>query len=173
MSGSVHTRSMRESDIPCVAEIHIAAWRTAYEGIVRRERMDALSVAKAESTLWLRLGATDTNYIVCEVHGELTGFVSHGPVRDVEGLPSEPGVAEIHALYVHPDHWGDGCGRALVQAVRERLRGDWDQLVLWTLQENPAARAFYSAVGFQEVPDSARLRPDLGARVLLYRLPLT
>jgi len=163
---------MQGSDVERVAEIHVAAWRVAYEGIVSRERTDSLSVAKTVGTLRRRLAEPHANYIVGEWRGELIGFTSHGPVRDTGGLVNGPGVAEIYSMYVHPDHWGRGCGRALVDAVVARLSGEWSELVLWTLEENPAACAFYASVGFQAVPGSARPRPDLGARVVLYRLPL-
>ena len=169
MSEALRTRSMRASDVERVAEIHVAAWRVAYEGIVRRERMNSLSVAATAGAMRRRFTASRANHIVCEWRGELFGFASFGPARAEQ---ADPGVAEVYALYVHPDRWGAGCGRALVEDVRERLCDDWEELVLWTLEENAAARSFYLRVGFQEVPDSARLRPDLGAHVLLFRLPL-
>lgn len=164
---------MRESDIERVAEIHVAAWRVAYEGIVRRQRMDSLSVAKARGAWRRRFSAAHTNNIVCEWNGELVGFASFGPARKVRGQPAEPGAAELYAIYVHPDRWGLGCGRALLAKVLARLHGEWEQLVLWTLVENAAARAFYVSVGFQEVRNSSRPRADLGADVSLLSLPLS
>lgn len=172
MSGSAHTRSMRESDLDRVAEIHVAAWRMAYAGIVRSERMDSLSVAKARGAWRRRFGAAHMNHMVCEWDGELVGFASYGSSRKVRGRPVEPGVAEIYALYVHPERWRLGCGRALLDAVVARLHGEWEALALWTLKENGGARAFYVGAGFQEVRNSSRPRADLGADVLLLTLPL-
>ena len=132
MSEFAHTRTMQESDIERIAEIHVAAWRIAYEGIVRRERMDSLSVAAARGAWRRRFGAAHTSHIVCEWDGELVGFVSYGPMRDVRGRHAEPGVAELYALYVHPDRWGRGCGMALLDAVLARLRDEWDELLQGT-----------------------------------------
>lgn len=52
----------------------------------------------------------------------------------------------IDQLYIHPDHWRQGIGRALLAHARrlspERLR-------LFTLQVNLNARAFYEKNGFR------------------------
>jgi len=163
---------MQESDIERVAEIHVAAWHNAYVGIVRQERIDSLSVTTSMKTWRRRFREQDTRHMVCEWDGELVGFASYGPARVVRGGPAGPGLAEIYAFYVHPERWRLGCGRTLLNAVIARLHGEWEAIVLWTLEQSSEARAFYASAGFQEVQNSSRPHANLGADVLLYRLSL-
>ncbi len=58
------------------------------------------------------------------------------------------GEASVEHLYVAPDAWRRGIGRALVgRAKRERPAG----LDLWVFERNRAAIAFYEAHGFSVV----------------------
>lgn len=57
------------------------------------------------------------------------------------------GEAELDGLFTHPDHWGEGVGRALVaEAVRRArlLRAPYLNVV-----GNPNAEGFYAACGFE------------------------
>jgi GNAT superfamily N-acetyltransferase len=52
----------------------------------------------------------------------------------------------IHALYLHPDHRGQGIGSALLNHAKHETR----QLDLWTFQANSGAQRFYERHGFCE-----------------------
>ena len=47
----------------------------------------------------------------------IVGFIDVGASRD------EDADAELFSLYVHPDSWGTGVGRALIEAGEQRLTG--------------------------------------------------
>lgn len=51
----------------------------------------------------------------------------------------------IDQLYVHPDHWRQGIGEALLNFAKSRYP---EHLWLYTLQVNVNARAFYEKNGF-------------------------
>ena len=51
----------------------------------------------------------------------------------------------IDQLYVHPDHWRQGIGEALLNFARDQHP---EHLWLYTLQVNVNARAFYEKNGF-------------------------
>jgi GNAT superfamily N-acetyltransferase len=54
------------------------------------------------------------------------------------------GYAELCALYVDPDHWGQGVGKALISAARERLVAlGFQNALLWVLTGNDRADRFY------------------------------
>lgn len=80
----------------------------------------------------------------------------------------------ITAVYVDPDQWQRGHGRALATAAESAAgREGFEQLVLWVLHTNDAAFAFYATLGF--APDGAeRTDSQLGVelRVVRYRLRL-
>jgi GNAT superfamily N-acetyltransferase len=81
--------------------------------------------------------------LVAEIDGEIVGYVSVGPCRD------EPSEGELYAIYVHPEHWGTGIGRELIQAGEQRMRElGHQEAVLWVLEDNPRARRFYEAAGW-------------------------
>jgi GNAT superfamily N-acetyltransferase len=81
--------------------------------------------------------------IVAEVEGEIIGFVSVGAARD------DDAEGELYAIYVHPEHWGTGTGRALMEAGEDELwRLGHQQVVLWVLDDNPRARRFYEIAGW-------------------------
>ncbi len=82
--------------------------------------------------------------------GAVTGFVSFGPSRDADAV----GFGEIYALYVDPERYQGGVGRLLMAEARQRLQGaGFDAAVLWVLQGNRRALAFYEREGW--VPDGA------------------
>ena len=62
-------------------------------------------------------------------------------------LPRADGEAELDGLFTHPDHWGQGVGRALIAEAERRAR-------LWgaprlNVVGNPNAEGFYTACGFE------------------------
>lgn len=84
--------------------------------------------------------------IVGEVDGEIVGFSTIRPAPEDD---ADARTAEMPTLYVHPDSWRLGYGRALCGAAlqRARVRG-FTELTLWVVEVNEAAVAFYEALGF-------------------------
>src|ERR671925_859377 len=125
------------ADAEAVGRVQVQTWQTAYAHIFPRDELARLSIEQRED-MWRRHPP-----LVAEVGGEIVGFVSVGRSRD------EGGDGELYAIYVHPDHWGTGTGRALIVAGEERLRqlGHKDAL-LWVLEDNPRARRFYELAGW-------------------------
>jgi GNAT superfamily N-acetyltransferase len=70
--------------------------------------------------------------IVAEFHGEIAGFAAL-----VGG--------ELDGLFVEPDLWGGGIGRALINAAAHEARRKGLAL---TVIANPSARGFYESCGF-------------------------
>jgi ribosomal protein S18 acetylase RimI-like enzyme len=90
--------------------------------------------------------------IVGERQGEVIGFCTIRASTDDD--VQQAGVAEMPTLYVHPDAWHRGYGRALCEEglVRANER-DFDLLTLWVLEFNTRAQRFYREYGFS--PDGA------------------
>jgi ribosomal protein S18 acetylase RimI-like enzyme len=150
-------REMTLADCGRVAEIRVGGWQSAYRGIIPQSYLDAMSVAQdAERRRFhfqenLRSDGKVVN-LVAVTDGEVIGWVCHGPCRDLE-VPN--GDAELYAIYVHPDRFGSGAGRALIEeSVRRCTAAGHPRLYLWVLEENARARRFYERSGFR--PDGAR-----------------
>ena len=131
-------------DARAIAVIGDAAWRAAYRGLMPDTLLDRWSVderiARRE-----RADARRRTWVV-EHAGQVVAYSRAGAARD----PDPPATrAEIDSVYVHPERWRSGCGRALLPHVLGDLaRSGCDEVVLWCLTENAAARAFYERMGF-------------------------
>jgi ribosomal protein S18 acetylase RimI-like enzyme len=144
-------RSAKRDDARAIAQIHVAAWRAAYRGLMPDDYLAALSV-DARTTMWQNaLGrATPAQVALAEIDGTLAGFCSYGPTRDEE----PPEVAEIYAVNIHPDYWRRGAGRLLCEhALREAAAREHSAITLWVMTGNERARGFYERLKF--APDGA------------------
>ena len=141
-------RPIRPSDVPAVARTVVAAWQAAYRGILSNAFLEGLDVKRIEEAWHEIVERTDRTDLVVEVDGQTIGFVGFGTARDEDTDPTQ--VAEVYAIYVHPDHWRAGAGSALIEAALERLRqAGYAQVVLWTMRDNTPAQDFYRKNGFR------------------------
>lgn len=62
-----------------------------------------------------------------------------------------PDDVELVALYVDPDHWGEGVGSTLLDAGIARLPDAAERVVLQTFTDNEIGRSFYDDRGFAVV----------------------
>jgi GNAT superfamily N-acetyltransferase len=146
-----------------VADVHVRAWKTAYRGLLPDEYLDTL--APEHRIPGYRFGEPDPITLLALDGDALLGFSTFGSARD----PDAPGAAELYALYVDPDRWRTGAGRALVVETRRRMheRGH-REAVLWVLDGNVAAERFYEADGWR--PDgTSRWEDPWGVRSLVFR----
>jgi GNAT superfamily N-acetyltransferase len=164
-------REAEAKDALEVANLHVRAWQVAYRSLLPEERLDAM--AAEDRAARYSFGSTDpdapqTILAVCE--GTIRGFASIASSRDEDAL----GAGELGALYVDPDHWGQGTGRLLMAQVYERLgaRG-FQEAVLWLLLGNSRAECFYRADGWRH--DGSRRQErmwDVEVDVIRYRREL-
>ena len=149
MSAAVEiaVRPAGPDDAATIARLHVDSWRATYRGIVDDAYLDALDV-RARSAVWderLADPAPAMRTLVAETDGRVVGFATTGPSRDDDAAPR---TAEVQAIYVTPDAWGTGAGRALMNAAIDVLGGAYDRVTLWVLQDNTSARRFYERAGF-------------------------
>ena len=88
---------------------------------------------------------------VCRSERRTVGFVACGPSRDQDKDAST--VAEVYAIYVFPDFWGQGCGHILWRRREGSCAGkiQGGQCV-GVLGANERARKFYEREGCQVDP---------------------
>jgi ribosomal protein S18 acetylase RimI-like enzyme len=154
----ISLRSATPADAPAIAEIHVAAWRAAYRGLMPDDYLASLSVEK-RTEMWSNALSrpSPSQLALAEIDGALAAFCIYGPTRDDES----PDVAEIYAVNVHPDRWSRGAGRALCEhAYREAATRGHTVMTLWVMSGNTRARRFYGLLGY--APDgAARSNSDL------------
>jgi ribosomal protein S18 acetylase RimI-like enzyme len=141
----VTVRPATVADAPAMGRLHVRAWQAAYRGHLPDGYLDGLR-ATDRAAYWegaLRREDLRGVILVAERDGEVVGFAAAGPARDPEG------AGELYVLNVHPDHWGTGAGRALLEAAQTELaRPGFDETVLWVLSGNARARRFYEIAGW-------------------------
>ena len=145
-------RRARPGDAVAIGTVHVAAWRSAYPGILPQAYLANLSAPRqagyydaaikggvgvhVATVSGLDLGAIDRPPIV-------VGFATSGRARGAN--PSADG--EIETLYVLDDWRERGLGRRLVRAAAEHLLEiGCAAAFLWVLRDNPS-RWFYAGLG--------------------------
>jgi len=142
-------RVARPADAPVISDVHQASREALYRGRVPDALVDALT-PRDRLVRWMAWLADPTIFtVVGEEDGRIVGF---GTLRaavdaDLQGVR----VAEMPTLYLHPSFWRRGWGNALCAAIEaEAVRQGYDTLVLWVMEMNDGARAFYASRGFVE-----------------------
>ncbi len=139
-------------DALAIETIRVRGWRVAYREVLPAHELDAMPVDETRWERPLDQPPAGWSTFVAERGDIVIGFASVGPSRD------EIGVGELYAIYVDPDVWSTGAGRALLRRAEEQLRDAYDDATLWVLVDNPRARRFYELAGW--TPDGARKAED-------------
>lgn len=160
----MHIRPASPVDALAIETIRVHGWRTAYRHVYPVAELDGLPIDPERWRARLHVPPPGWTTVVCEDGERVVGFASSGPSRD------EDEIGELYAIYVDPDAWSTGAGRALMTTAEERLAAAYDAALLWVLEENPRARRFYERAGW--APDGTRkaeLRLGVRAAEVRYR----
>lgn len=144
-STDIRLHRATEADADGIAAVHVRSWQEAYKGLVPQAYLDGLRIPDRAASWRRELAALpeDRRPWVALLEEVVRGFVVAGPSRDDD---CGPDTAEVHALYVDPDCWGHGVGRALVEHQVSFLRHrGYDHATLWVLADNRRAIDFYEA----------------------------
>ena len=116
-------RSARLEDAATLAEVSVAAWRTAYRGHIPDDFLDVLSISERTAGWTRRLSHSETGHVlIVELGGRVAGFCVFGPSRDDDS--KNQGISEIMALNIHPEHWRCGLGTLLCQHVLQQMSSE-------------------------------------------------
>ncbi|HTW93444.1 MAG TPA: GNAT family N-acetyltransferase [Tepidisphaeraceae bacterium] len=146
---SVIIRPTRAADVVSVAHVHIAAWQTAYRGILPDAFLASLSQEKHEERHRRYLAKPGTIHFVAELpQHEVVGFVMGGTERSGDGKYR----GEMYAIYLLAEHRRRGIGAALARRWAQTLRdGGINSALVWVLSDNQPAAAFYQRLGAREL----------------------
>ncbi len=182
-------RNARPDDVGAIAVVHVRSWQATYAGHFPDDFLDALDPAqRAEG--WRRYFEqglrADETVLVYETgspaggegnesegvagSGDIVGFAHVGPSRDEDAR----GAGELYAIYLLPERWGQGLGRALMaRSLVELAASGFAAATLWVLEGNRRARRFYEAGGWR-ADGSSKVDDHLGfpIREVRYRREL-
>jgi RimJ/RimL family protein N-acetyltransferase len=147
----VSIRLAKPNDALSIAEVHVAAWRTAYKGIMPDDFLASLDVQQKAQAWECALQEPSPGItLVWEYNQEVVGFCVYGPSRDSDAPRDTTG--ELVAINFHPLHWRRGFGTKMCRyVIHEGKKKNWHTLTLWVLKQNTPARCLYEKLGF--LPD--------------------
>ena len=155
-----------------IATVRVRSWQAAYRGLMPQDALDSLSIDR-NTEGWKQAIQADVDVAGVIVNsgedGVITGFCSFGPGR---GGDADEG--EVYAMYVLPERWRGGIGRALLAEATDRLRSyGFTDAFLWVLSTNEVGRSFYEGMGW--VHDGGEMTSEafgFSAHEVRYRRPL-
>jgi len=134
-------------DAKAIAEIHVAASRAAYQGLLPDDQLNALSADKREQFWREAIQYMEPQVLVATVDSQVVGFVGFDRSRD-KGTPSTCG--EIWAIYVDPAHWDKGAGVVLWDGANDGLKEEGcTKVTVWVPVRNERGLRFHERAGFK------------------------
>jgi len=149
-------------DAEAIARVHTRSWQLAYQGIMSKDFLDGLQwetrVERWEKGLSDPRPNSNSVFVSTTIDGLVTGFASIGEVRDEDLMPQK--FFELYAIYVAPEYWDLGVGKALWNAALAYVPSGAGGVSLWVLTQNERGRSFYERSGF--MPDGTRHVENIG-----------
>lgn len=144
-------------DKMAISQVYEESWKSAYQGIIPQDYLDALPKGS-----WVKTLDNPARPSLIMLDGEkIVGVSSVGAARAGEMA----GFGEIISIYLLPAYCGRGYGKQLLQAAVGHLVSlGFDDIYLWVLADNLRARRFYEQYGFQ--PNGLFLDISVGGKDL-------
>jgi ribosomal protein S18 acetylase RimI-like enzyme len=154
-------RPATPADAEAIERIRVRGWQAAYRHVFPAEQLDRMPADSSRFVEALRDPPRGQACLVAETD-RIVGWATIQPAGD--------GGGELRGIYVDPDAWGAGVGRALLARAEEELARSFDAALLWVLDDNPRARRFYEAAGWRfDGTRSTLERLGVRARIVRYR----
>jgi ribosomal protein S18 acetylase RimI-like enzyme len=157
----IAVRRARPADAPLIGAVHVAAWRSAYPGILPEAYLAGLSVSR-QAAFYDRQIRAGAGVYVAVASGQdvpagtgprLVGYTTVGRARGSlpGGLQAD---GEVETLYVLDDWRDRGVGRRLIRTGAAHLAAAGSRAAfLWVLRQNPS-RWFYQHIGGRAVAEA-------------------
>jgi ribosomal protein S18 acetylase RimI-like enzyme len=150
-------RLARHSDLPAIQAAVADSWRVGYDGVIYADRLAEATSDPAEfypgDRFESKLADDELAFLVAIPEGEAEprgiANVNWESENTHEFVPE--GESQFRAVYVHPEHWGEGVGTALFEAGLEHLSPGLDRIWVECLDENDRGKRFYRSLGFSAV----------------------
>lgn len=150
---TIDIRRAEPRDAAEIADVHREAWLGAYSGIIPHRALTAM-VNRRGGDWWANAIRRAATVLVVELGGTIAGYATVGKNRARE-LRQQ---GEIYELYLRPEYQGIGLGSRLFSAAREKLAAHGLKgMVVWALEDNQNALAFYAGAGGRDVAEGVEV----------------
>ncbi|EMA42485.1 GNAT family N-acetyltransferase [Halococcus saccharolyticus] len=149
----VSVRAATVDDVAAIQRVARQAWHATYGEFLATEAIDTiLADWYAAEEIEAPITSERSVYLVAESE-EIVGYASAAPI----GAEDDDQEAQLYAIYVDPDRWGDGIGTTLLEAVVDRLaERDVERLRVEVLADNAVGVSFYESRGFERTAERER-----------------
>lgn len=151
-------RRAKPDDADGIARVYIDSWHDTYAAMLPMGLLCAMTL-RGQAARWRAAVRTPGEAVLVaeNENGAIVGMASCGRSRDTTlGFDGE-----VYTLYVDPDRYGAGIGRALLKAAFDWMadRG-YASCVIWAHAQNNA-RFFYEKMGGRLIAErSGRMMGD-------------
>ena len=150
---SIDIRRAEPEDAAAISDVHLHAWTGAYAGIIPHGALSRM-IARRGVQWWDHAIRRAASVLVVEIGGVIAGYATLGRNRAKE-LAQQ---GEIYELYILPEYQGIGLGSRLFDAARVTLEDHGlNGMVVWALEENDIAQAFYFSRGGEDVAEGVEV----------------
>ena len=127
---------------------HVSCWQAAYKGIIPIDYLDNMINEIEQRTEKLKknlIEMTDYSYYYAAINDKMIGRLIFGKSNDED----KPNAGDVAAIYLVEECWNKGYGKKMMDfAIAELKSKGYDEIIVWTLEENSRARLFYEKYGF-------------------------
>ena len=135
----------QKEDADIIGEVHSAAWKQTYQGVFSQEYLDSDSPSARREEFLSSLNDRHCVYLLLKDDDQASGIVK---------LLVNRNDIEVASFYILEEYRGRGFGRKILEYIFSEYKDR--HFVLWVLETNLNARAFYEKCGF-ELTDKTRL----------------
>lgn len=134
-------RKVEEGDIPRVVDIELESLGPVYDD-------EDIDFERNRLKKYLKEFIDMDRMILIEDNDEILAFLHS---RSYDDVVSSKKIREILTITIHPDHFGEGLGKELMEYERkDAKKSNYDVLKLEVLSSNERAIEFYEEQGFDE-----------------------
>ncbi len=158
----ISIRRARPSDAIAIGAVHVAAWRSAYPGILPDGFLARLSVPRQAAHYDAAIRSSTAVFVASASGSDVppgsgsrvVGFATAGRARTTEVGGRRLAEGEVETLYVLDDWRDRGVGRRLMRAAAAHLaESGCRSCFVWVLRDNPS-RWFYQRLGGRPVAEA-------------------
>lgn len=157
----VRVRPAGLDDVDALAAVELNTALTAYADIFPPEAPTP-TLEEFTERWGVRLTREPVAGAVFVTGDPIIGLVMADPAPELDPDPEAHG--HLRALYVEPEHWGEGVGRVLHDTAVEYLRVCRPQLrplTLWVMERNERARERYEKWGWTRTAHRQEIFPGI------------
>lgn len=160
---NIEIKMANPGDEAVLAHIQTESWKSAFEGILSRDDLEAL---------------TEINRVTEMYKRTLCSYSEHGFILSVDGKPhciaywgasresDMPDYAELICIHSLPENRRCGYGTVMMEHIfREIKNAGFEKIMLWVFENNIPARKFYEKLEFKP---SGKTKIFRGAVEMMY-----